>query len=171
MSSTLKNLSEQTEPIPSAKGIRFGIIVSQWNAEITEDLFKGAYHTLITNGAEEKKIIKKYVPGSFELTFGAQLFAQQKDIDVIICLGCVIQGETKHFDFICQAVANGLTHLNLKYNKPIVFGVLTTNNLQQAKDRSGGKHGNKGIEAAVTAIKMITLQRNCNVFFTKDSRQ
>lgn len=139
--------------------MRFGIVVSQWNTVITEALFQGAYKTLVANGAEEKKIKKKYVPGSYELTLGAQLFAQQKNIDAILCIGCVIQGETRHFDFICQAVATGLTDLNIKFNKPIIFGVLTTNTLQQAKDRSGGKHGNKGVEAALTAIKMVHLQR------------
>ena len=159
MSSQLKNLSKYTNHIPSAKGIRFGIVISEWNQEITEALFQGAYTTLIENKAEENKITKKYVPGSFELTLGAQLFAERKDIDVIICLGCIIQGETKHFDFISQALANGLTDLNIKYKKPVIFGVLTTDNLQQAKDRSGGKHGNKGVEAAVTAVKMVALRR------------
>ncbi len=99
-----------------------------------------------------------YVPGSFELTLGAQLMAEKKKFDAIICLGCVIQGETKHFDFICNAVANGITQLNIKYNLPVIFGVLTPNSWQQAKDRSGGKHGNKGVEAAITAIKMVALK-------------
>lgn len=161
MSSALKNLSESSlSSTSSIKGLRFGIVVSKWNTEITEALFKGAYSTLITYGAEENDIIKKEVPGSFELTLGAQFFAEYTDVDAIICLGCVIQGETKHFDFICNAVSNGITSLNIKFNKPVIFGVLTTDNIQQAIDRSGGKHGNKGIEAAVTAIEMILLQRS-----------
>jgi len=160
MSSSLKNLSltnslEQN----TSKGLHFGIVVSQWNTAITEDLYKGAYNTLLNYGANAKDIIRTNVPGSFELTLAAHLFAAKKNIDAIICLGCVIQGETKHFDFICNAVANGITTLNIKYNKPIIFGVLTTNTLQQAIDRSGGKHGNKGIEAAVTAIEMALLQK------------
>ena len=158
MSSALKNLS-QVASIPSAKGIRFGILVSEWNSSITESLFDATYETLIQNGANKKNILRRDVPGSFELTLGAQLFATDKNIDAVICLGCVIQGETKHFDFICQAMADGLTNLNIKFNKPIIFGVLTTNTLKQAQDRSGGKHGNKGVEAAVTAIKMVRLQK------------
>lgn len=160
MSSALKNLSKASSAVPSAKGMRFGVVVSEWNTEITEALFQGAYEALLLNGADKKKIIKKYVPGSFELTLAAQFFAKEKNIDAVICLGCVIQGETRHFDFICQALANGLTQVNINFNKPIIFGVLTTNTLQQAKDRSGGKHGNKGVEAAITAIKMLDLQRN-----------
>ena len=160
MASSLKNLSEHdSEKIPSAKKMRFGIVVSEWNAEVTEALYEGCYETLIANGADKKDIIKQYVPGSFELTLGAQFFAAQKNIDAVICLGCVIQGETRHFDFICDAVAHGITEVGLKYNKPIIFGVLTPNNQKQAWERSGGKHGNKGIEAAVTAIKMVALQR------------
>jgi len=99
------------------------------------------------------------VPGTFELTLGAQLMAE-KEVDAVICLGCVIQGETPHFDYICQGVTQGITQLNMNYNIPIVFGVLTTNTLEQAQDRSGGKHGNKGDEAAITAIKMVQLKRD-----------
>ncbi len=158
MASSLKNLSEHDpNKIPSAKKMRFGIVVSEWNSEITEALFDGCYHSLIEHGADKKNIIKKYVPGSFELTLGAQFLAAEKNIDAVICLGCVIQGETRHFDFICDAVAHGITKVSLKYNKPIIFGVLTPNNQKQAWDRSGGKHGNKGVEAAVTAIKMVDL--------------
>ncbi len=158
MSSSLKNLSEHdSAKIPSAKKMRIGIVVSEWNSEITEALFDGCYQCLIENGADKKNILKKYVPGSFELTLGAQFLAAERDIDAVICLGCVIQGETRHFDFICEAVANGITNVSLKYNKPVIFGLLTPNTQKQAWERSGGKHGNKGIEAAVTAIKMVEL--------------
>ena len=122
---------------------------------MTEALFSGAYQTLIQHGAQKKNIIRKNVPGSFELSLAAQWLAQEELIDAVICLGCVIQGETKHFDFICDAVAHGITNVSLKYNKPVIFGVLTPNTQQQALDRAGGKHGNKGDEAAITAIKML----------------
>jgi 6,7-dimethyl-8-ribityllumazine synthase len=161
MASSLKNLSDfnNTSSIPNARPIRFGIVVSEWNAGITNALYKGAHQTLLKYGALEKNITALAVPGSFELVFGAQALAKRKNIHAVICLGCVIQGETRHFDFICQAVASGIADLNIKYNKPVIFGVLTTNDLQQAEDRSGGKHGNKGDEAAVTAIKMAVLTR------------
>lgn len=154
-----KNLSEQETAVPNAQDLKFGIVVSEWNPEITEALYSGAYNALIENGAEKKNIIRKNVPGSFELTKGAALLAEYTDVDAIITLGCVIQGETRHFDFICSGVSNGITRLNIEYNLPFIFGVLTTDTFEQAKDRAGGKHGNKGIEAAVTAIKMADLQR------------
>ena len=161
MPSSLKNLSSHTiNTSVAVSNVKIAIVISKWNTEITESLYQATYQTLIDSGVKKKNIIKSYVPGSFELTLGAQLAAEEKKTDAVICLGCVIQGETKHFDFICGAVANGITQLNIKYNKPIIFGVLTTNTLQQAKDRSGGKHGNKGVEAAVTAIKMIELINN-----------
>ncbi|MBK6265531.1 6,7-dimethyl-8-ribityllumazine synthase [Marivirga sp. S37H4] len=158
MATKLKNLSDH-----SAKNIsnigkkKFAVIVSEWNEEVTESLFSGAYQTLIDQGAQKENIIKHYVPGSFELSMAAQWLAAKKEIDAVICLGCVIQGETKHFDFICDAVAHGITNVSLKYNKPVIFGVLTPNTQQQALDRAGGKHGNKGDEAAITAIKMLGL--------------
>lgn len=159
MATNLKNLSDyDIKAIPSAKNMKFGIVTSEWNSEITNSLLKGAFETLVKHGAKEKNILRKYVPGSVELTLGAQFMAEYADLDAVICLGCVIQGETKHFDFVCQSVTHGITELNLNYNIPFIFGVLTTNNLQQAKDRSGGKHGNKGDEAAITAIKMAHLQ-------------
>ena len=139
----------------SIKTKKIGIVVSEWNDQITDSLLSAAYEVLSTYGAKPKNIIIKSVPGSFELPLAAQFLASQKDIDAVICLGCVIQGETRHFDFICDAVANGITNVGLKYNKPIIFGVLTTNTLQQALDRAGGKHGNKGEEAAFTAVKML----------------
>ena len=136
----------------------FGIVVAEWNEEITEALYDGAVSSLISNGVKKENIIRKNVPGSFELSLGALWMAEEKKIDAVICLGCVIQGETRHFDFICDAVANGISNVSIKHNKPVIFGVLTTENLQQALDRAGGLHGNKGEEAAVTAIKMAHIQ-------------
>jgi len=147
------------ESVPNAKEMRFGIVVSDWNREVTWLLLDGAVNTLKKFGAINKNIVVKHVPGSFELTLGAQFLAEYDDLDAVICLGCVIQGETPHFTYICQGVTQGITQLNMEYNIPFIFGVLTTNNQQQAIDRAGGKHGNKGDEAAVTAIKMAALQR------------
>ena len=146
--------------VPSAKNMKFGIVVAQWNTEITENLFRGAFNTLLDCGCHEENIFRKNVPGSFELSLGAQLFLNSTDVDAVICLGSVIQGETKHFDFVCQATANGIKDVSLKYNKAVIFGVLTDNTLEQAKNRSGGKLGNKGVEAAVSAIKMVELKNN-----------
>ena len=156
MASNLKNLSTYSgKNIRNISDKRFGIAVAEWNAEVTESLFSGAYDTLLKHGAKKENLIRKNVPGSFELPLAAQWMAQSNDIDAVICIGCVIQGDTKHFDFICQAVANGLIDVSLKYNKPVIFGVLTPNTQQQALDRAGGKHGNKGDEAAIAAIKML----------------
>ncbi|MEM9390720.1 MAG: 6,7-dimethyl-8-ribityllumazine synthase [Bacteroidota bacterium] len=156
MASSEKNLSSYKESnIGNVTNKRFAIIVSEWNESVTEALYDGAYNTLWENGVSKDNIIRKNVPGSFELSLAAQWMANEKHIDAVICLGCVIQGETKHFDFICDAVANGLTNVGLKFNKPVIFGVLTPNSQQQALDRAGGKHGNKGDEAAITAIKML----------------
>lgn len=160
MSSQNKNLSSvEGNEVKSAANFTFGIVWAEWNHEITSALYKGAFDTLLKYGAKSENIISKTVPGSFELTLGAQWLAEQKKVDAVIALGCVIQGETRHFDFICDAVANGITNLNIKYNKPIVFGVLTPDNHQQAIDRAGGRHGNKGDEAAITAIKMLHFGR------------
>jgi 6,7-dimethyl-8-ribityllumazine synthase len=145
--------------VPDAGGMRFGIVVSDWNSEITWVLLKGAVDTLTEHGASDKDIVIKHVPGSFELTLGAQFLAEYDDLDAVICLGCVIQGETPHFTYICQGVTQGITSLNMEYNIPFIFGVLTTSTHQQAADRAGGKLGNKGDEAAVTAIRMAALQR------------
>ncbi len=161
MTQKRKNLSKtEGSKVPTAKGMKIAIVYAEWNAAITIALCKQTLTTLIRNGADKKDISIFSVPGSFELPLGAQFFAKQKKVDAVICLGCVIQGETRHFDFICDAVANGITQLNLKYNKPVIFGVLTTNTMQQAKERAGGKHGNKGDEAAITAIKMVYLKNN-----------
>jgi len=163
MSSQHKNLSDFSgTEVPSASAYRFGIIVSEWNAEITNALYQGAYNTLITRGAKAQNILTFHVPGSFELTAAADILLKNRNVDAVICLGCVIQGETRHFDFICNAVASGITNVSLKYEKPVVFGVLTTNTMQQAIERAGGIHGNKGDEAAVTAIKMIRFSETIN---------
>ncbi|HXD94518.1 MAG TPA: 6,7-dimethyl-8-ribityllumazine synthase [Bacteroidia bacterium] len=159
MSSKLKNLSQvEGTKVPSAKKMKFAIVYTEWNSEVTNALRDGAIKSLVKHGADKKNIMVHAVPGSFELTLGAQYMAEHTKADAIICLGCVIQGETRHFDFICDAVANGITQLNIKYNIPVIFGVLTTDNQKQAVDRAGGKHGNKGDEAAVTAIKMVHLK-------------
>lgn len=156
MASKNKNLSAYSEQnIRDISDKKFGIVVSEWNPEVTEALYSAAVDTLLQNKTKKENIIRKTVPGSYELTLGAQWLAKSSDIDAVICLGCVIQGETPHFDYICQAVANGITNVALKYDKPIIFGVLTTLTMQQALDRAGGKHGNKGDEAAATAIKML----------------
>lgn len=159
MATNLKNLSDyDVKSVPNAKNMKFGIVVAEWNIDITGVLLKGAYETLIKHGTKEEHILVKYVPGSVELTLGAQFMAEYADLDAIICLGCVIRGDTPHFDYVCQSVTHGITELNMEYNLPFIFGVLTTDNLEQAQDRAGGKHGNKGDEAAVTAIKMAQLQ-------------
>jgi 6,7-dimethyl-8-ribityllumazine synthase len=158
MASSLKNLSDySSKNLIDISEKSFAIVVSEWNEEVTESLYNGAYETLIGHGAQADNVVRVDVPGSFELSLGAQKLAQREDIDAVICIGCVIQGETKHFDFICDAVAHGITNVSLKYDKPVIFGVLTPNNQKQALDRAGGKHGNKGDEAAITAIKMLNL--------------
>ncbi|MGL4364279.1 MAG: 6,7-dimethyl-8-ribityllumazine synthase [Bacteroidales bacterium] len=161
MSSVHQNLSQvHQSSITSAEAMRFGIVVSEWNITITQALLDAAHKTLIQHNVKEKNIHIKWVPGSYELPLAAQLMADTHKVDAIICLGCVIQGETRHFDFICDAVANGVMRLNLDYSLPFILGLLTTNTLEQAQDRAGGKHGSKGDEAAYTAIKMVEFQKN-----------
>ncbi|MDB4025337.1 6,7-dimethyl-8-ribityllumazine synthase [Flavobacteriaceae bacterium] len=143
--------------IPSAKDFRFGIVVSEWNPDITENLQKGAIETLLDCGARQENIISWVVPGSFELVYGCKKMLETLQLDAIIAIGNVIQGETKHFDFVCNGVTQGIVDLNVKYSTPIIFCVLTDNTKQQSIDRSGGKFGNKGIESAVAAIKMASL--------------
>ena len=158
MATENKNLSAYDKAtIPSAKDFRFGIVVSEWNAKITEGLFDGAYEALLDCGALEENIIRWNVPGSFELTYGSKKMITSQKVDAVIAIGSVIQGETKHFDFVCSATAQGIKDLNVLYDTPVIFCVLTDNYMQQAIDRSGGKHGNKGTEAAIAAIKMATL--------------
>ena len=143
--------------IPNAKNLRFGIVVSEWNKNVTEGLYKGAFDTLINCGVLSENIIRYNVPGSFELIFGCKKMLDTQNIDAVIAIGCVIQGETKHFDFVCEGVTQGIKDLNIKYDAPTIFCVLTDNTMQQSIDRSGGKLGNKGVESAVTAIKMANL--------------
>jgi 6,7-dimethyl-8-ribityllumazine synthase len=159
MSSADKNLSVfNTEGLPDISIKKFAIVVAEWNSEVTEKLFEGAYETLLKYGASADNIERGNVPGSFELTLGAHWYAQRVDIDAVIALGVVIQGETKHNDYINHAVAQGITNISIKNNKPVIFGVLTPNTMEQAIDRAGGVHGNKGDEAAMTAIKMVGLK-------------
>ncbi len=152
--------------IPNAKTLRFGIVVSEWNPEITKNLQKGAIETLLDCGATKENIISWDVPGSFELVYGAKKMIQSQQVDAIIAIGNVIQGETKHFDFVCEGVTQGIVDLNIKYDVPVIFCVLTDNTKQQSLDRSGGKLGNKGTECAVAAIKMAALK---NIDTTSDS--
>ena len=161
MATVNNNLSDyDINSVPNATKMVFGIVVSEWNEKITKGLLNGAYTTLLKHGATEENIIVKFLPGAFELPLGAQIMLEKTNVDAVICLGSVIQGETKHFDFVCEGAALGIKDVALKYNKPVIFGVLTDNNEQQAIDRSGGKHGNKGDEAAVTAIKMVDFQKS-----------
>lgn len=158
MASSLKNLSDYDPAvIPDGSNMKFGIVVAEWNEAITSALLEGAMDTLQKHGVKRENINVRTVPGTFELPYGARIVAEQFSPNAVICIGCVIKGDTPHFDYICQGVTQGITELNLDYDIPFIFGVLTTLNLQQAKDRAGGKHGNKGDEAAITALKMADL--------------
>ena len=160
MATANKNLSDYDKTtIPNANKFRFGIVVSEWNDNITEGLYQGAYNALIENGVLPNNIIRWDVPGSFELIYGSKKMQQQMVNDVI-AIGCVIQGETKHFDFVCEGVTQGIKDLNVLHETPVIFCVLTDNTMQQSIDRSGGKHGNKGTEAAIAAIKMAELRKD-----------
>jgi len=161
MATAAKNLSDYNKnQLPDAKDFRIGLVVSEWNEQVTESLFTGAFECLIENGVAENNIVRLNVPGTFELTFGAQKLIAANQCDAIVVIGCVIQGETRHFDFVCHGVTQGIAHLNATQNTPVIFCVLTDNTLQQSLDRSGGKHGNKGTECAVAAIKMAALKRS-----------
>lgn len=161
-----KNLSAYDKnSLPSAKNFRFGIVVSEWNDEITEGLFQGAFDVLIENGVVKENIVRWNVPGSFELIYGCKKLEQTFEmLDAIIAVGNVIRGETSHFDYVCQAVSQGLAKLNAENDTPIIFCVLTDDHKQQSLDRSGGKHGNKGAEAAVAAIKMAKLRQDADFY-------
>jgi len=154
-----QNLSKYSD-VPDASGMKVGIVVAEWNSELTFAMKEGAVQTLRQHGLKDEDIIVRHVPGSFELTSGAQMMAERLFVDTVICIGCVIRGETPHFNYICQGVTVGLTQISIHYKIPVIFGVLTTNTLQQALDRAGGKYGNKGVEAAVTAIKMLAVKRD-----------
>ncbi len=156
MAGILKSVSGKSKLNLSNK--KFAIVVAEWNEDVTEPLFEGAYHALIEMGARRSNIIRKNVPGSFELPLAAQWEAEKKDIAAVICLGCVIQGDTPHFDYVCQGVSYGIMKVNLKTNKPVAFGVLTTLTKKQAMERAGGKLGNKGEEAALTVVRMLEIK-------------
>ncbi len=158
MATANHNLSQYDKAgVPNAGDLKIGIVVSEWNSEITEGLYAGAYKALIDCGAKTENILQWSVPGSFELTFGCKKMIETETPDAVIAIGSIIRGETMHFDFVCSATAQGIKDLNVRYKVPVIFCVLTDNTLQQARDRSGGKHGNKGTEAAVAAIKMACL--------------
>jgi len=160
MATANKNLSEYDKTtLPNAKDFRFGIVVSEWNDQVTNGLFQGAYDVLVDVGALPENIIRWNVPGSFELVYGSKKMIETQEVDVVIAIGCVIKGETMHFEFVCEGVTQGIKDLNVVYDVPTIFCVLTDNNEQQSLDRSGGVHGNKGTEAAVAALKMIELNR------------
>ncbi|MBA5791274.1 6,7-dimethyl-8-ribityllumazine synthase [Flavobacterium sp. xlx-214] len=161
MATANKNLSEYNKAdLINAKDLKIGLVVSEWNDKITNGLFQGAYDVLIDCGALPENIVRWDVPGSFELIFGCKKMHQTEEFDAVIAIGCVIQGETKHFDFVCEGVTQGIKDLNVIYEVPTIFCVLTDNTEQQSIDRSGGIHGNKGTEAAVAALKMIALNNN-----------
>lgn len=164
MATASVNLSRlELSELPDTSKMNFGLVVSEWNTEITEALYQGAFETLRATGTPEKQIKRVNVPGSFELVYGAKLLCEKSHFDAIVVIGTVIQGETRHFDYVCQGVTQGVQDLNLKYDTPVIFCVLTDNNIQQSRDRSGGKHGNKGVECAVAAIKMADLQRKLEI--------
>lgn len=155
MATAYQNLSEYDfNSVPDASEMSIGIVVAEWNKLITEKLLEGACNTLEKHGVKEENILVERVPGSFELTFGAKHLVENHNLDAVIVLGCVIQGDTPHFNYVCSGVTQGITELNLMYDIPFIFGLLTTENMQQAEDRAGGRYGNKGDEAAITAIKM-----------------
>ena len=164
MATHLHNLSTYDEStLPSAADMHFGIVVADWNSDITHPLYQGCLDTLLKHGAQESQIHVVQVPGTFELPVAARILNNRHRIDALICIGCVIKGETKHDEYISNAVAMGLVQLGLAISKPVIFGVLTPNTHEQALERAGGKHGNKGVEAAVTAIRMVDLQRGPKV--------
>jgi 6,7-dimethyl-8-ribityllumazine synthase len=155
------NLSDYNpSTVPDGKDYRIGIIAAEWNPEVTDALLKGAVDTLLEHGVAEGRLIIRRVPGTFELSSAADIMLDSQYPDAVICIGCVIQGETRHFEFICQAVSQGITNVAIKHECPVIFSVLTTDTMQQALDRAGGKHGNKGIEGAITALKMLAFKES-----------
>mgnify|MGYP003948650397 CR=1 FL=1 len=161
MATVNRNLSKYNKDlVPNGNQFKIGIVLSEWNSQITENLAKGAIETLEANHVCSNNIHIHYVPGTFELPLGTQYMAEYTDVDGIIAIGTVIQGETKHFDYVCEGATKGLMDVNLKYNIPVSFCVLTDNNIQQSIERSGGKHGNKGVECAIACLKMIALKKN-----------
>ena len=161
MATYLKNLSDYNkENIPNGADFKIGIVVSEWNDSITLNLLAGAKQTLLDNNVPEENILVRFVPGAFELPLAAQLMLDNTDVDGVVAIGVVIQGETKHFDFVCKGTTDGLMKVMLEYNSPVSFCVLTDNTLQQSIDRSGGVHGNKGVECAIACLKMIELKKS-----------
>ena len=160
MATAYHNLSSyDAEKVPDGADMTVGIVVSEWNENVTYALLDGACKTLVKHGVKPENIIVDYVPGSFELIFGAKHLVENKEIDAVIVLGCVVRGDTPHFDYVCSGVTQGIADMNIRYDIPFIFGLLTTDDMQQSLDRSGGKHGNKGDECAITAIKMIDFYR------------
>ena len=171
MATVNKNLSDYDKnSIPNAKDFRFGIVVSEWNDSITEGLFSGAIEALLENQVPAQHIIRWNVPGSFELVYGAKKMLQTQNVDAVIAIGCVIQGQTKHFDFVCEGVTQGIKDLNVQTDIPAIFCVLTDNTMQQSIDRSGGIHGNKGTEAAIAAIKMAFIRQQASLSHQIDNQ-
>ena len=171
MATVNKNLSEYDKsPLPNAKDFRFGIVVAEWNDNITEGLCKGAIEALLENQVPAHQIIRWNVPGSFELIYGSKKMLQTQNVDAVIAIGCVIQGQTKHFDFVCEGVTQGIKDLNVQTDIPVIFCVLTDNTMQQSIDRSGGVHGNKGTEAAIAAIKMAFIRQQASLTHQIDNQ-
>lgn len=164
MATVNRNLSiYDKNTVPKAKNFRFGLVVSEWNEEITEGLYNGAHEAFLDNEVPSEHIIRWNVPGSFELIYGCKKMLQTQNVDAVIAIGCVIQGQTKHFDFVCEGVTQGIKDLNVKTDIPVIFCVLTDNTMQQSLDRSGGIHGNKGTEAAIAAIKMAFIRQQATL--------
>jgi 6,7-dimethyl-8-ribityllumazine synthase len=160
MATAYHNLSSYNpETIPNGEDMKIGIVVSEWNEAVTTPLLQGAYNTLIKHGVKKENILIDFVPGSFELIFGSKHMVENKEIDAVIALGCVVRGDTPHFDYVCSGVTQGIADMNIRYDIPFIFGLLTTDNMQQAEERAGGRHGNKGDECAITALKMIDFYR------------
>ncbi len=159
MATKNNNLSAfDPKKVPSGRGKKIGVVISEWNAEITEGLKEGAIEVLLECGTYPRDILTEYVPGTFELPLGAQFLLESKGVDAVIAIGCVVRGETAHFDYVCQGATQGIQEVGLHYNKPVMFCVLTDDTIEQSRARSGGKYGNKGTEAAVGALKMLSLK-------------
>ncbi|MDU1892696.1 MAG: 6,7-dimethyl-8-ribityllumazine synthase [Dysgonomonas sp.] len=160
MATAYHNLSSyDPNKVPNGADMRIGIVVSEWNDNVTNALLDGAYKTLVKHGVKEENIIVDFVPGSFELIFGSKHLVENKELDAVIALGCVVRGDTPHFDFVCDGVTQGIADMNIRYDIPFIFGLLTTDNMQQAEERAGGRYGNKGDEGAITALKMVDFYR------------
>lgn len=156
------NLSDyDPTAVPDGSEYTIGVIAAEWNAEVTDAMLKGAVDTLLEHGVKEENLIVRRVPGTFELSYAAQCMLDNNTPDAVICIGCVIQGETRHFEFICQAVSQGITNVSINNCVPVIFSVLTCDTMEQALDRAGGRHGNKGVEGAITALKMCKFTDEC----------